>query len=69
MALEEHKAAVSNSHAWNQGRRPPRIAGPPHGTAICNGRSSLNDQSQTCTIKWQFQPFGSPHLGPALRGR
>jgi len=31
--------ATRATQAWNQGRRPPRNAGPPHGTAICNGQN------------------------------
>ena len=62
------KLTMRATHAWNQGRRPPRIAGPPDGTAICNRRISQRDPRQTCAIKCQFQPLGSPHLGPALRG-
>jgi histidinol dehydrogenase len=68
VAAKVWKEAFPYSHARNQGRRPPRIDGPPHGTAIwlllrvTDRWDVLGCHKVACTT------VGSPHLGPSMRG-
>ncbi|WP_205387784.1 hypothetical protein, partial [Pseudosulfitobacter sp. DSM 107133] len=56
------------TESLRQGRRPPRIDGPPHGTAIwlllcvTDSWDVLGCHKVACTT------VGSPHLGPSMRG-
>ena len=42
--------------------------GRPRARRFAAGGTSQNERTRTCTIKCQFPPFGSPRLGPAMRG-
>ncbi|MBM2291202.1 hypothetical protein JQX09_04750 [Sulfitobacter pseudonitzschiae] len=56
------------THARNQGRRPPRIAGPPAGTAIWLPLRVTDNSDELGCHKVPVTEVGSPHHAPTMRG-
>jgi len=65
---EGPEGGLFSTLARNQGRRPPRIAGPSPGTAIWLLSCSTDNREVRGCHKVPFTEVGSPHHGPAMRG-